>query len=245
METVSTQSKAKATAASAYTLLVIEDAELFQTAIRMVLEHEGYAVSVTESGEKGLQLLDNVEPDLVVLDVGLPGIDGMEVCQKIRSMSDANIVMLTGRSDDESRFAGLELGADAYITKPFEPRELLVTIRVLLRRRVPNQQRSNVATAGPVQLDRNTRRVRIGDVEFGATKIEMAMLDVLIENQRQVVSRVQLTEAVWGANWVGDDHVISVHIANLRKKIPAEYQNLLATVRGVGYRLDTSAFDDD
>jgi len=227
--------------ASAYQILVVEDSEVFQTAVTLMLKEAGYIVSVASTGEKGLQRLEGMSPDLVILDLGLPGIGGMEVCERIRATSDSNIVMFTGRRDDESRFAGLEIGADAYVTKPFEPRELLIPIRVLLRRRVPNLERSNVVELGCVRFDRNSRQVWVEGAEVRVTKIEAAILDVLAVNGGQVVTRQQLIEAVWGPNWVGDDHIISVHIANLRKKVSTDQYRPITTLRGVGYRFEVPA----
>ncbi len=226
---------------SAYRLLVVEDAAMFQAAVKLMLEQAGYSVSVASTGEEGLELLKTLQPDLVVLDLGLPGIGGMEVCRQIREASDSNIVMLTGRKDDESRFAGLEIGADAYVTKPFEARELLMSIRVLLRRRVPNNERNNTTDLGHLRFDRTTRQVWVGETELRVTKIEMSILEVLVDNHRSVVTRTQLIEAVWGPSWVGGDHVVSVHIANLRKKISTDNNQLITTLRGIGYRLEVPA----
>ncbi len=214
---------------------------MFQAAVKLMLEQAGYSVSVASTGEEGLKLLKTLQPDLVVLDLGLPGIGGMEVCRQIREASDSNIVMLTGRKDDESRFAGLEIGADAYVTKPFEARELLMSIRVLLRRRVPNNERNNTTDLGHLRFDRTTRQVWVGETELRVTKIEMSILEVLVDNHRSVVTRTQLIEAVWGPSWVGDDHVVSVHIANLRKKISTDNNQLITTLRGIGYRLEVPA----
>ncbi len=214
---------------------------MFQAAVKLMLEQAGYSVSVASTGEEGLKLLKTLQPDLVVLDLGLPGIGGMEVCRQIREAGDSNIVMLTGRKDDESRFAGLEIGADAYVTKPFEARELLMSIRVLLRRRVPNNERNNTTDLGHLRFDRTTRQVWVGETELRVTKIEMSILEVLVENHRSVVTRTQLIEAVWGPSWVGDDHVVSVHIANLRKKISTDNNQLITTLRGIGYRLEVPA----
>ncbi len=218
-----------------YRIVVVEDALVYQTMIRTVLESDGYMVSLASTGHEGLALVKRHDPELVILDLGLPDSDGMDICRQIRSASDAYVLMLTGRKDDESKFAGLRIGADAYVTKPFESRELLVPVEVLLRRVKPKA--AGAIDLGWLQVDVSTRRMVSDGADVQLTKIETTLLACLIENADQVVTRAQLMEAIWGEHWSGDDHVISVHIANLRKKFPPQVRDCLATVRGVGYQL--------
>ncbi len=218
-------------------LLVIEDSMPFQVLLRTVLEQASYSVEIASTGQVGLELVASWNPDLIVLDLGLPDMDGMDVCATIRDISDAFVVMLTGRSDDDSRFEGLTIGADAYVTKPFQPRELLVPIEVLLRRAEPKDVVPDSLDLGDLRIDRLARQVWVEGIETHLTKIEMAILHCLAIHAGEAVTRQDLITAVWGPHWVGDDHVISVHVANLRKKVDPGGAGRITTVRGIGYRL--------
>jgi DNA-binding response OmpR family regulator len=169
----------------------------------------------------------------------LPGIDGMEVCRQLRTFSDAYVIMLTGRSDEIDRVIGLEVGADDYLTKPFSPRELQARVKAMLRRPRSTQDVSSARslTVGPLHIDVAGREVRLDGLAL--TKIEFDLLATLASEPGVVFSRARLRAEVWGSDWFGDDHVVDVHIANLRKKVhvTSPARELIRTVRGVGYRL--------
>jgi DNA-binding response OmpR family regulator len=176
-----------------------------------------------------------------VLDLMLPGLDGVEACRRIRQFSDAYIVMLTARADESDKIVGLSTGADDYVTKPFSPPELVARVRAMLRR-----PRASAATAvprrvGKLEIDPAAREVRVAGEPVELTKLEFDLLDVLSAEPGVVFSRVQLLERVWGPGWFGDDHVVDVHLANLRRKLgdDALVQRYVRTVRGVGYRIGT------
>ena len=228
----------------AVSILVIEDAPEFRQLLDAVLAGEGYAVSVATDGESGVGLAREVMPDVIVLDLGLPDMDGLEVCRQIREFTDAYIVMLTGRTDEVDRLLGLTTGADDYITKPFSPRELVARIQVLMRRPrsgaapAAPPKPANVMTSGEIEVDPDAREARIAGDTVELTKIEFDLLITLVGRPTMVFSRQMLLDQVWGDDWYGDDHVVDVHIANLRKKIDANGTKHIRTVRGVGYRLD-------
>lgn len=223
--------------AADWRVLLIEDAVTFQVLVRSVLEQRGFQVTVAGEGRSGLDNVRTWQPDVVLLDLGLPDLDGMRVCKEIRSISDAFVIMLTGRDDDESRFSGLQIGADAYVTKPFENRELILAIEVLLRRSRPNSGIPDHVRFGSLTIDPLARQVTVGEELVRVTKIELTLLEALISAAGQIVSRDDLMACLWGPGWTGDDHVISVHIANLRKKIDPQPVGRIETIRGVGYRL--------
>ncbi len=225
----------------AASVLVVEDAPEFRQMLEAVLAREGYEVVVAPDGEQGLELAEEAEPTVVVLDLGLPGIDGIEVCRRLRTFSDAYVVMLTARDEEVDRLVGLAVGADDYMVKPFSPRELVARIQAMLRR--PRSVGTGPADGdrrevGDLRVDLLAREVHVGDAEVSPTRIEFDLLAALIGRPDMVFSRQMLLEQVWGPTWVGDDHVVDVHIANLRRKIDLDGRSHIKTVRGVGYRLD-------
>lgn len=224
--------------AAAWRLLAIEDAPAFQIVLETLLGERGFQTRVAGDGSTGLDAVLEWHPDLVLLDLGLPDIDGFELCGKIRAASDAFVIMVTGRTDDASRFDGLETGADSYITKPFDSRELLLAIEVLLRRSTPQGGLPDVVVLGGLTLDRPAGRVLLDGEPVHLTNIELSLLERLARSDGDVVTRSDLVTCLWGPNWAGDDHAISVHMANLRKKIDPEGTGRIETVRGVGYRLN-------
>lgn len=223
--------------AADWRVLLIEDSQTFQVLLRSLLDDRGFQVRVAADGLSGLEEVLKWQPDLVLLDLGLPDLDGMKVCEQIRADSDAFIIMLTGRDDDESRFSGLRVGADAYVTKPFDNESLLLSIEVLLRRSKPGGQSAGVVEIGGVAIDRPARQVSVDGRQVHMTKIELSLLQRLAAADGTIVSRSDLMSCLWGPHWTGDDHVISVHMANLRKKIDPNAVGRIETVRGVGYRL--------
>ncbi len=218
-------------------VLVVEDAPEFQILISSLLDKKGYDVLVVADGLTAMAELAAFDPAVIVLDLGLPDIDGLEVCHRVREQTDAYVLMLTGRTGTEHRVEGLTAGADDYLAKPFEPSELLIRIEVLLRR--PRTGVRSPSQLGDVTIDRKSHQVSIAGRPVALTKIELAMLEALVDEPGTARTRNELAVAVWGPHWVGDDHVINVHVANLRKKIDADAAGRIATVRGVGYRFDT------
>ncbi|MEO0495098.1 MAG: response regulator transcription factor [Actinomycetota bacterium] len=232
------------TVTHAVSVLVVEDAPEFRQLLDAVLVGEGYDVSVATDGSTAIEAARTADPDVIVLDLGLPDIDGIEVCRRLREFTDAYIVMLTGRDDEVDRLLGLTTGADDYMTKPFSPRELVARIQVLMRRPrstgsapAASAVSANVICAGDVEIDTDAHEVRIGGVEVDLTRIEFDLLVTLAGRPTMVFSRQMLLDQVWGTDWYGDDHVVDVHIANLRKKIDRDGVGHIRTVRGVGYRL--------
>ena len=216
--------------------LVVDDEPGLVEIVSAYLAREGFDVESAADGEQAIELARRDDPDVIVLDLGLPGIDGIEACRQIRGFSDAYIVMLTARAEEHEKIAGLSTGADDYLTKPFAPGELVVRIRAMLRRpRNSSRGEPALRQLGPLELDPSAREVRVDGEPVELTKLEFDLLDVLTGNPRLVFSRPQLLEQVWGPGWFGDDHLVDVHIANLRRKLGNP--ELIRTVRGVGYRI--------
>lgn len=227
-------------------VLVIEDALEILQMIEAVLTRDGtYEVATATNGPDSLDLAKSFDPDVVILDLGLPGMDGVEVCRELRSFTDAYVLMLTGRDDEVDRLVGLAVGADDYMTKPFSTRELVARVQVLLRRPrggVRSESADTSAssiTLGDVVIDLLSREVRVDGSLTELTKIEFDLLATLAGRPDMVFTRQLLVDSVWGDDWYGDDHMISVHVANLRKKIDVGDTKHIRTVRGVGYRMNT------
>ncbi len=226
--------------------LVVEDEPPLARLVAGYLEREGFAVSVCEDGEHGVQLAREQDPEVIVLDLMLPGLDGIEACRRIRTFSDAYIVMLTARSGETDKIVGLSTGADDYVTKPFSPGELMARVRAMRRRPRATATRAEPAPVrrfGDLVVDPAAREVRRGDEPVELTRLEFDLLDALSERPRVVLSRRQLLQRAWGADWLGDDHLVEVHIANLRRKLGDDPRNprYVRTVRGVGYRMGPGA----
>jgi DNA-binding response OmpR family regulator len=182
-------------------------------------------------------------PDVVVLDLGLPGLDGIEVCRQLRTFTDCYIIMLTARADEVDKLIGLGVGADDYVTKPFSPRELVARVRVMMRRPRtdvnPAGQQEPARTFGSLSIDVSAREVSVDGGVVELTRTEFDLLAALSARPRMAFGRRQLIEAVWGTDWIGDEHLVDVHIGHLRRKLaddPAE-PRFIRTVRGVGYRM--------
>jgi len=224
-------------------IVVVEDATEMAEAIRLTLASEGFEVRVAHDGDTGLELARSTAPDVVLLDIDLPDIDGWEVCRQLRTFSDAYVVMLTVHADEFDRVLGLSSGADDYITKPFSSRELVARIRAMLRR--PRTARSAGVDTGAVQrfgeltIDTGLREIRVGERVVELSHLEYGILATLAAHSRQTLSRGQLLGRVWGDDWVGDDHVIDVHVSNLRRKLGDDprHPRFVRTVRGFGFRL--------
>ena len=217
-------------------VLVVEDDTDIADVLRRSLRNEGYEVRTSADGVEALDVAAGFVPDLVVLDLGLPRLDGVEVCRQLRADGDVPILMLTARAETEDRVAGLDSGADDYLVKPFERQELLARIRALLRRRPPRGAAS--LSVGDLQLNPDTREVRRGDREIELTNREFELLEYLMRNRRLVVSRERLLDEVWGYDPMAATNTIDVFISNLRRKLEAGGEpRLLHTKRGAGYVL--------
>lgn len=218
--------------------LVVEDAREFRELVVEQLTEEGFRVETAADGRTAVELARTLQPDVIVLDLGLPDMDGVEVCRQVRTFSEAYVVILTFRDDEIDKLVGLSVGADDYMTKPFSPRELVARIRAMLRRPRGSTTGSSERRFGDLTIDPGAREVRVGSVKVDLTRIEFDLLDALSERPRLVFSRSQLLERIWGENWYGDDHVVDVHMSSLRRKIGDDPQapRYIRTVRGVGYR---------
>jgi DNA-binding response OmpR family regulator len=223
------------------TVLVVDDERPLVELVRGYLEREGYQVIVATDGLTALDLARRERPDLLVLDLMLPGVDGLEVCRRLRQFSDAYVLMLTARAEEIDKIVGLSVGADDYLTKPFSPRELVARVKALLRRprafelaASPPPQRT-----GDLVIDRAAYEVTRAGAPVPLTTREFALLALLAEHPGQVFPRAHLLDRVWGSTDY-DDHVVEVHIANLRKKIEVDpaRPRLIQTVRGIGYRFN-------
>ena len=228
-------------AATMSTLLLVEDDTTLAETLRYNLEREGYAVLHANDGVTALEYARRDQPDLVLLDIMLPRLDGFSVCRILRKESDVPIIMLTARQDEVDRIAGLELGADDYIGKPFSLGELLARVRAILRRtdRKPIGDRE-VLDAGAIKIDTGSRRVWRGSGELTLSQKEFDLLTCLVRNRGMALSRDVLLERVWGYDFLGDSRTVDVHIRWLREKVEPEPGRpiYIQTVRGVGYRFE-------
>jgi DNA-binding response OmpR family regulator len=220
-------------------VLVVDDEPIVREVVVRYLERDGYRTLVARDGNGARKLLQQEAPDLVVLDVMLPGVDGLELCRWIRARSSLPVIMLTARGEEADRIIGLELGADDYVTKPFSPRELAARVRTVLRRAAPDEAAPAQLTFGDVELDRGSREVLKRGEQVRLTAREFELLWFLASHPRRVFSREQLMATVWGYSPVVDSGTVRVHVRRLRRKIEddAERPQHLQTVWGVGYRL--------
>jgi two-component system, OmpR family, response regulator MprA len=217
-------------------ILVVEDDTEITDALRRSLRHAGYEVRTAGDGVEALDAATRFVPDLVVLDLGLPRLDGIEVCRQLRADGDVPILILTARTETDDRVNGLDSGADDYLVKPFERQEFLARIRALLRRRPPRGSAS--LSVGDLTLNPDTREVRRGEREIELTNREFELLEYLMRNERLVVSRERLLDEVWGYDPTAATNTIDVFISNLRRKLEAgDDSRLLHTKRGAGYVL--------
>ncbi len=214
------------------TILVVEDEQNIGALVCTYLRREGYEVVWVRRGEDALVELRRHPVKLVVLDIRLPGIDGFEVCRQIGGT--VPVIMLTARDEEADRVAGLELGADDYVTKPFSPRELVARIKAVLRRTAALPPASDVARIGPVTIARGAREVHVDGRKVVLTQREFDLLDYLVRRAGQVVTRDELLESVWGFLSPGETRTVEVHVAQLRKKLG--HPDLIETVRGLGYK---------
>jgi DNA-binding response OmpR family regulator len=223
--------------------LIIEDAPDICQLLCGTLQQSGFETTAATTGAEGLDLAASLSPDLVTLDLTLPDVDGIEVCRKLRTITDAYLIILTARAEEVDRLVGLELGADDYVTKPFSPRELRARVAAMFRRPRPLEApaaegRANVLEFGDLAVDIDGREVRLGGEPVELTRIEFDLLATFVSSPRRVWERDTLTRRIWRTEWPGDDHLVDVHIANLRRKLgdDARGGHWIRTVRGVGYR---------
>ena len=222
-------------------ILVVDDEHNIVDLVRGYLEREGYEVSTAFDGNAAVKVAEELAPELIVLDLMLPGLDGIEVCRAVRQFSDAYIIMLTARAEEVDKIVGLSVGADDYLTKPFSPRELVARVKALLRRpRVARDGDGATAAAlklGDVVIDRNRHSVTRAGAPLELTTREFALLAMLAEEPGRVFTRAQILERIWESEFY-DDHIVEVHVANLRRKLDDDPSSprYIETVRGVGYR---------
>jgi DNA-binding response OmpR family regulator len=222
-------------AAGQGTVLVVDDETNIADLVALYLERDGFRVVTVATGEDALDAVGRERPRLVVLDVGLPGIDGLEVCRRLRATSTVPVIFLTARDGDVERVLGLELGADDYVTKPFSPVELAARVKAVLRRS-DGSLTSDVIEIGDLAVDSGRREVSIRGTVVEFTTREYDLLRYLAEHRGLALSRQQILDAVWGYDWYGDPRTVDVHVGQVRKKVADAV--VITTVRGVGYRLD-------
>ena len=226
-------------------VLVVEDDPRILRLEQMVLEKEGYTVLTAGSGEEALDTLTEISPSLIVLDIGLPGIDGFTTCYRIREFSQVSIIMVTSRDFNEDKVKGLEIGADDYITKPFSPNELAARVKASLRRTAMNTEvKEPTVQVGDLFVDFNSNRVMLANREVLLSDTEYRLLCYLARNAGRIVTRDQILERIWGEEYSGEDHLLHVTIGRLRQKLedPARKPRYILTRRGIGYSFP---IDDD
>jgi two-component system response regulator VicR len=225
-------------------VLIVDDEQSIVELLNYNLQRNGYEVVVARDGRQALRLAQAAQPDLVILDLMLPGLDGLDVCRVLRRDSAVPIIMLTAREEEIDRVVGLELGADDYVTKPFSVRELMARVKAVLRRTAPTPSTEISAAAvhrvGPLEIDNPSRQARFAGVAMSLTHLEFELLETLARHAGQVLSRDQLLDQVWGYDYFGDARAVDSAIKRLRAKLRAAGcdPSIIATVRGVGYRLE-------
>ena len=226
-------------------VLVVDDEVDLAELVAEYLRKAGLEVAVRHDGTEAVVAVRDFAPDVLVLDLGLPGIDGIEVCRQVRTFSDCHVLMLTARDDEVDKIVGLSVGADDYVTKPFSPRELVARVQAMLRRArtrpvpVPSEPAGQGLVIGDLVVDEAARQVHLGGAPVALTRIEFDLLAALAAHPQVVLSRRQLVEMVWDAAWTGDAHLVDVHIGRIRKKLGDEAAGpkFIQTIRGVGYRM--------
>ncbi len=222
-------------------VLVVDDEPPIRAIVRGFLEREGFTIAEAADGPGAVEASRTFVPDVIVLDIMLPGFDGIEVLRRIRAFSDPLVIFLSARTEEVDRIVGLRVGGDDYLTKPFSPGELVARVQALARRRrqPPADDRNGVIRSGDLAIDPARRDVTIGEAHVDLTTLEFAILEALARDPGVVLTRQQLLDAAWGIDFLGDEHALEVHIANLRRKLGDDpgRPRFVETVRGVGYRL--------
>lgn len=222
-------------------VLVVEDEQGLREPLVYMLEKEGYEVVAVEDGLAALEAFKKNEPDILLLDLMLPGISGNEVCRVIRQTSNVPVIMLTAKDGEIDKVVGLEIGADDYVTKPYSTRELLARMKAVLRRNVePSQIEDGMLSGGPVSMDINRHIVFVHGEKVAMPLKEFELLELLLENRNRVLTRGQIIDRVWGSNYFGDTKTLDVHVKRIRSKIEDDPARpvLLVTVRGLGYKFE-------
>ena len=220
-------------------ILVIDDEPSIINLVTAYLRPEGYEVYTASDGNAGLKVARTFKPDLIILDLMLPGMDGIELLSRLRRESDVYVIMLTARTDETDKIVGLSVGADDYVTKPFSPRELVARVKAALRRiktETGSSAKRSVLSFKHVLIDVSAHTVSVDDIPIELTAIEFDLLHALAENRGRVLSREQLLEKIWGAEYFGEMRVVDVHLGHVRQKLGND--SLIVTVRGVGYRFE-------
>jgi two-component system response regulator RegX3 len=224
-------------------ILVVEDEESYSDPLSYLLRREGYDVVVAATGPAALAQFDSNGADLVLLDLMLPGLSGVDVCRRLRQRSSVPVIMLTAKDSEIDKVVGLEIGADDYVTKPYSSRELLARVKAVLRRLAePEELLSPTLEAGPVRMDVERHTVTVGGVSTPLPLKEFELLEMLLRNAGRVLTRIQLMDRVWGSDYVGDTKTLDVHIKRLRAKIEPDPANPrhIVTVRGLGYKFEAA-----
>lgn len=217
-------------------ILIIDDEPSILNLVSAYLRPEGYEVYTAADGPSGLKAARVYKPDLIVLDLMLPGLDGLELLSRLRRESDVYVILLTARTEETDKIVGLSVGADDYVTKPFSPRELVARIKAALRRLKTGAGSSEILSFKRVRIDTGARTVTVDDKPVELTAIEFDLLKTLAENRGRVLTREQLLDKVWGGDYYGEMRVVDVHLGHIRQKLGDD--SLIATVRGVGYRFE-------
>ena len=228
-------------------VLVVDDEVDLAELVVEYLRKAGLQVAVRHDGNQAVAAVRDFSPDVLVLDLGLPGIDGIEVCRQVRTFSDCHVLMLTARDDEIDKIVGLSVGADDYVTKPFSPRELVARVQAMLRRArtggaeptADSQHSQQALVIGELVVEEDSRQVHLAGEPVALTRIEFDLLLCLAARPQLVLSRRQLVEMVWDTHWTGDEHLVDVHIGRIRKKLGDEATNprFIHTIRGIGYRM--------
>ena len=223
-------------------ILLVEDEESFSDPLSYLLRREGYEVAVAETGPAALEDFDRGGADLVLLDLMLPGLSGMDVCRALRLRSSVPVIMLTAKDSEIDKVVGLEIGADDYVTKPYSSRELLARIKAVLRRgQEPEELKPATLESGPVRMDVERHVVTVNGAHTALPLKEFELLEMLLRNSGRVLTRVQLIDRVWGSDYVGDTKTLDVHVKRLRAKVEPDpgSPQFIVTVRGLGYKFET------
>jgi len=222
-------------------ILVVEDEESYSDPLSYLLRREGYEVAVAETGPSALAQFDKNGADLVLLDLMLPGLSGVDVCRQLRQRSSVPVIMLTAKDSEIDKVVGLEIGADDYVTKPYSSRELLARIKAVLRRlSEPEELVPPTLESGPVRMDVERHTVTVSGIATSLPLKEFELLEMLLRNAGRVLTRMQLIDRVWGSDYVGDTKTLDVHVKRLRAKIEPDPANPrhIVTVRGLGYKFE-------
>ena len=221
-------------------ILLVEDEESFREGLSFILSKEGYEVITADNGNDAVTQFEQHGADLVLLDVMLPGLSGLEVCKKLRNMTKVPIIMLTAKDTELDKVLGLEIGADDYITKPFSSRELLARVKAILRRIGRVEEKTSVLEIGPVRVDTERHLVTVDGIEQSLPLKEFDLLVYLMQNAGRVLTRVQLIDRIWGSDYFGDTKTLDVHVKRLRSRIEKDATNpkFIQTIRGLGYKFE-------